>query len=615
MTATHENTIPIAILDFGSQFTHLISRRLRNAGIYCEIFSPEVETSFLIEKKVQGVILSGGPASVYEVGAPSFNAAVLNLGIPVLGICYGFQLMAKILGGKVVPLETKEFGRAVADIKKSSILFEGIDDINQVVWMSHGDSVVELPDGFEQIASTSNCMFAASENIKRKMFGLQFHPEVAHTKSGQTMLVNFAKNICGCEPNWNISTYIHEIEDHIKEKVGNRNVFLLFSGGIDSTVLFVLLNRVLGTSRVRGAFIDTGFLRPGDTKNAFDIMTSNGYSNYLSYDATEEFYSKLKGISDPEMKRNIIGQLFLDIKERIMASESLNPESWILAQGTIYPDIITSGGSKNARVIKTHHNSLPSLQNLEVLEPLRYLYKDEVRKLAKELSFPHDFIWKHPFPGPGVAVRIAGDPTDKVKLSLYHQLDEIVLRNLRLSGWYEKLWMGFPILINISEAIDTGYVFDDTRNKKIFKIVHDGLGSVSTLFDNIHSTVLPIKSVGVKGDYRSYEHPVELRIIKGNERANIPLEIIEEISKDITNGIGDVNRVLLTIKFNGEPTRWNTIIVLRMLLSVDTLTSDWAKLEYELLDTIANEIMTISNAVDAVLLDVTQKPPGTMEWE
>jgi GMP synthase (glutamine-hydrolysing) len=297
-----------------------------------------------------------------------------------------------------------------------------------------------------------------------------------------------------------------------------------------------------------------------------------------------------------------------------MLELGLESEHWVLAQGTIYPDIITSGGSKHAYVIKTHHNALPSLQNMEVLEPLRYLYKDEVRKLAKELGLPHDFIWKHPFPGPGIGVRIAGTLTPE-KISLYHKLDEIVLRHLRSSGWYETLWMGFPILVDMRESSQSDFVFPQDSLDSISEAIRQRLAQSAISFDNLNTSVLPIRSVGVKGDYRAYEHPIELRITYQGQRCHVPHVLIEDLSREIVNRTPLINRTLLTLTWSGDPKNWKRIAILRMLLSVDTLTSDWAKLEQHLLNTMASEIVSLNEGIDAVLFDVTQKPPSTMEWE
>jgi len=521
--------------------------------------------------------------------------------------------MGQLLGGCVVAGQVKEFGRAELTVQKDSLLFKGLPS-TQTVWMSHGDAVVELPSGFSTVASTTHCPNAAAEDPVSKRYGVQFHCEVAHSTYGKEILANFAINVCGCKPTWDMKAYVEIAEDYIRKALGERNVFILVSGGIDSTVLFILLNRVLGTSRVKGLSIDTGLLRPRDLENTQRFLTEYGMSNCLFVDASEEFLRALRNVVDPEEKRKIIGKLFLDVKNRTVAYLNLDPDRWILAQGTIYPDIITSGGTKHASTIKTHHNALPSLMNMEVLEPLRFLYKDEVRKLAAELGLPHDFIWKHPFPGPGIAVRIAGEITSE-KIHLYHKLDEVVLRHLRRSGWYEQLWMGFPILVDMRESSDPQFSLPDKIQQHLYRTIEERLQFAEVKYEKLMTSVLPIRSVGVKGDYRTYEHPVEIRVTQRGERCEVPHELTELISTEIANRTPHVNRVLLAVKWSGEPATWDQLVVLRMLLSVDTLTSDWAKLEHNLLDDIANELIGISSKISAVLLDVTQKPPGTMEWE
>lgn len=613
MLNAQENTVAIAILDFGSQFTHLISRRLRDAHIYCEIFAPDIAVADLEARHIQGLILSGGPSSVYDALVPPFNAAVLSMNVPILGICYGYQLMTKLLGGDVVPLPSKEFGGAEIALKGHSLLFTGLQD-TQTVWMSHGDSVAALPPGFSQIALTANCPYAAAEHVSQRRYGIQFHPEVAHTRHGQAILVNFAVDICHCQTNWDMGTYLEASEKRITQAVGERNVFLLVSGGIDSVVVFLLLNRVLGPARVKGLFINTGLLRPGDTAMVTELFANWGLENSLIVDASAEFLTALTNVSEPEQKRMIIGQTFLTVKDCLMAELGLDAQHWVLAQGTIYPDIITSGGSRHADVIKTHHNALPSLQQIEVLEPLRSLYKDEVRTLARELGLPREFIWKHPFPGPGIGVRIAGTLTAE-KIALYHRLDEIVLRHLRASGWYETLWMGFPILVDMCESSEPDFVFPSSALESISETAHRHLVQAVVPFDQLELSVLPIRSVGVKGDYRAYEHPVELRVSSQGQRCHIPHQIMQEISREIVNRTAALNRTLLTLAWSTPPHTWKRVAILRMLLSVDTLTADWARLEHTLLDTMAAEIMALSEGVDAVLFDMTQKPPSTMEWE
>ena len=609
---TNNAPLELAILDFGSQFTHMVSRRLRGAGVRCEIFNPDVSVSELLDAGVKGVILSGGPASVYAPDAPEFNDKILDLDIPILGICYGFQLMAQLLGGEVMAHDSREYGGTRLTVTGDSLLFSGTPRI-QRVWMSHGDVATDVPEGFQTVAVTNDCPQAAAENPLKQRYGVQFHPEVAHSEFGEKILLNFAMSICGCAQEWGRQAYRSQAEEYIKSTVGNRSAFLLVSGGIDSVVVLLLLNRVLGPSRVRGLFIDIGLLREGDATRVQKFFDDLGIENYIAVDASEEFLAAVAELSDPEAKRTAIGELFLSVKDRVMKELALDPDAWVLAQGTIYPDIVTSGGSKNASVIKTHHNALPSLRSLEVVEPLRHLYKDEVRELAAEVGLPDEFIHRHPFPGPGLAVRIAGRVTPE-KLALYRQLDEIVLRQLRAAGWYERLWMGFPILIDMNES-RSDVAEASQRAADVDEWVRQWLESMGVAVSELKVSILPIRSVGVKGDHRTYEHPVQLWFGEDGHRSRISHELMEDLSRAITNRTESVNRVLLTLASKRPTEQWQRIIVLRMLVSVDTLTSDWGKLDQDLLDGIATEITAAAPDIDAVLLDVTQKPPGTMEWE
>lgn len=608
-----ESVMELAILDFGSQFTHMVSRRLRNTGIRCEIFPPSVAVDLLARRGVKGVILSGGPLSVYAPDAPEFNEEILDMDIPILGICYGFQLMTHLLGGEVLAHETAEYGGANLALDVESTLFSGTPK-TQRVWMSHGDVATRLPDGFRTIASTLDCPQAAAEDSVRRRYGLQFHPEVAHSEYGKEILRNFALDICKCTADWDRKAYLAQAEEYIRASVGERNAFLLVSGGIDSVVVFLLLNRVLGQSRVMGLFVDTGLLRGGEAARVRTFFESRGIENFVIRDASAEFLDCVGDITGPESKRTAIGELFLSVKDRVMEDLALDPATWVLAQGTIYPDIITSGGSANANVIKTHHNALPSLRQLEVVEPLRHLYKDEVRELAAELGLPSSFIQRHPFPGPGLAVRIAGQVTLD-KLALYRRLDEIVLRQLQDAGWYERLWMGFPILVDVQQSKATPIGITLADSTALIRWVEEWLKDRGVSVPSIEASVLPIRSVGVKGDHRTYEHPVQLSFWNNAGRSYIPDDVIEDLSRAITNRINHVNRTLLTLASRVPVNEWEKLVVLRMLVSVDTLTSDWGKLEPTLLDSIAAEIMQVAPEIDAVLFDVTQKPPGTMEWE
>ena len=396
----------IVILDFGGQYAHLIARRVRECGAFSEIRPPSTVAEKL--KGAAGIILSGGPQSVYDDGSPLVDPDILKLGIPVLGICYGHHLLAHTLGGEVTSGKTKEYGRTSITIKTKTNLFAGLPDCF-TVWMSHGDEVTRLPSGFVAAASSSDCVNAAMANDARKFFSIQFHAEVAHTEHGLKILKNFVA-LCPHEP-WSVESYAQRIGTEVKETVGDRRVFMLVSGGVDSTVAFTVLNEVLGSHRVQGLLVDTGLMRKNEVrriKDAFDLL---GFENFETVDASEEFFSNLAGVYDPEKKRRIIGDTFLNVQKRISTEMGLKIEDgWMLGQGTIYPDTIETGGTQHADTIKTHHNRVEAVQTMIemglVIEPLKDLYKDEVRRLGEEIGLPHDLVWRHPFPGPGLGVRI-----------------------------------------------------------------------------------------------------------------------------------------------------------------------------------------------------------------
>ena len=426
----------VAILDFGSQYTHLIARRVRELGVVSHIYPTDVPASKL--KNAVAIILSGGPRSLVRDPRLPFDPAIFNLGIPMLGLCYGHQLVADIFGGKVASGTAREYGLAALNISPSPI-FERVKK-KTVVWMSHGDHVEKIPSGFKQIATTGNGSVAAMADEKKKMYGFQFHPEVAHSKEGKKMLHNFLFKICKAKKNWNVGQMLSSIEQSIEQltnchsdrasqraeesrTIGERdpstalrsarddrkNVFLLVSGGVDSTVCFALLEKVLGKKRVFGLHIDNGFMRLDETKKITKALKKIGFNNLHIYDAEKEFLQALRGVTEPEQKRKIIGNLFLDITDRIMKEKGMDGKNWLLGQGTIYPDTIESGGTKNADVIKTHHNRVPRVQQMitegRVIEPLKELYKDEVREIGLKLGLPKELIFRHPFPGPGLAIR------------------------------------------------------------------------------------------------------------------------------------------------------------------------------------------------------------------
>ncbi|RKY67335.1 MAG: glutamine-hydrolyzing GMP synthase, partial [Candidatus Latescibacterota bacterium] len=395
----------IGVLDFGGQYTHLIANRIRRLRVYSEIVSPDSDSDRL--RNFKGLILSGGPSSVYDADQPSFNPNLFDLSMPVLGLCYGHHLMAQRLGGEVRPGRTKEYGTAQLEIREKTGILEGLED-SETVWMSHGDYVAQAPPGFRVTGSTVSCPIAAMGDPERNLYGLQFHPEVTHTPKGMRMLENFV-TLCGCERNWTMGNYIESSLQAIRDRMGDRNVFLFVSGGVDSTVAFVLLEKALGAKRVYGLHIDNGLMRKNESAFVRDSLLEHGFTNFRVVDAGPDFLSALRGVVHPEEKRRIIGTQFIEVRDRAMEQLGLDPEQWILGQGTIYPDTIESGGTKNAAVIKTHHNRVALVEELiaqgKVIEPLSQLYKDEVREVGERLGIPKSLVWRHPFPGPGLGVR------------------------------------------------------------------------------------------------------------------------------------------------------------------------------------------------------------------
>lgn len=613
----------IYILDFGSQYTHLIARRIRQLNVYSEIKLPTVSIDEI--KDAKGIILSGGPASVYDKTAVRYNPEIFKLNVPILGLCYGQQLMAQALGGKVSPGEVKEYGFAEMEIEKEnkagqkskknnnykktkSRLFSGLKD-KEIVWMSHGDYVSKLPKGFEAIGSTKDCKAAAFENKKEKRFGLQFHPEVTHTPNGMKIIENFVK-ICKAKKNWTMHNYLKQATEEIKQKVGKRNVFMLISGGVDSTVAFALLNKALGTKRVYGLNIDNGFLRLNEAEWIVKKMKGLGYNNFHQVDAGYEFLDAVREITDPEQKRKVIGKRFIDVQRKVLQSLKLNHDDWLLGQGTIYPDTIETQGTKHADLIKTHHNRVEIIQQMikegKVIEPLSQLYKDEVRELGKELKLPDELIWRQPFPGPGLAVRVlCAKKASPIK--------------------------------NINKV-----------NKTL-----NAIGR----FHEVTGFVVPIKSVGVQGDNRTYRHPA---VVIGNSS----WDTLFKASGDFTNKIREINRAIFLLypakidakKIKIKETyltkqrldllrkvtdivdktvkqkrvgrriwqfpvvlapislRGGESIILRPVYSKEAMTAEFAKIPWPVVKLIVKKLMKI-RGIDAVFYDVTNKPPATIEWE
>ena len=595
----------IVVLDFGGQYAHLIANRVRRLRVYSEIKPPDVDAKAL--EGACGVILSGGPASVYDPDAPAFNAEALRLGLPVLGLCYGHQLLCQQLGGEVAPGATKEFGSAVLTVRSRSGVLEGLAG-QETVWMSHGDAVRRLPDGFEVLGSTPDCPTAAAGDPVRRIYGLQFHPEVAHTPSGMRILDNFL-TLCGCPRAWTMENYARTAMEEVRAQVGDRNVFLLVSGGVDSAVAFVLLNRALGEDRVLGLHIDNGFMRKRETALVREALLEQGFRNLRVVDASEAFLLDTEGLADPEAKRKAIGATFLRVKDRVLADLRLDPEAYLLGQGTLYPDTIESGGTRHAAVIKTHHNRIDLIEALiaegKVVEPLAQLYKDEVRELGEALGLPKRLVRRHPFPGPGLAVRALcarGDERFEGLEEAQRQVEEIAARY------------------------------------------------------GLKARILPLRSVGVQGDFRTYAHPAALWGEAGWWE-------LERVSTEITNRVRAVNRTVYLIApgdlpalrpkraFLSRPrldllreadevamtaleahglmdavSQMPTVlvplssdgqreaVVLRPVCTPDFMTARFAELPRPVVDEIAGRILALGG-VDAVLYDVTHKPPGTIEWE
>ena len=516
----------ILILDFGSQYTQLIARRIRETNVYCELHSYDVSDQFIREFSPQGIILSGGPASVTEEETPRAPQVVFELGVPVLGICYGMQTMAAQLGGTVETSKVREFGYAEIQSQGDSALLEGIHDRSSSqdqrfldVWMSHGDKVTVMPQGFSVMANNSVTPIAAMADEVRRFYGVQFHPEVTHTLQGKAIIERFVHDICGIGFDWNMPDYIDEAIGKIRSQVGKDEVILGLSGGVDSSVAAVLIQRAIG-KQLTCVFVDNGLLRLNEAEQVMDTFSKNLGLKVIHIDASVEFLRHLQGVTDPEQKRRIIGREFVEVFQR--ESAKIPNAKW-LAQGTIYPDVIESAGgkTKKAHTIKSHHNvgGLPDTLHLKLLEPLRELFKDEVRELGIALGLPHDMVFRHPFPGPGLGVRILGEVKYEYA-ELLRRADSIFIEELHASGWYEKTSQAFSVF-------------------------------------------LPVKSVGVMGDGRTYEYVVALRAVQ----------------------------------------------------TQDFMTAHWAELPYSLLGKVSNRIINEVRGINRVVYDISGKPPATIEWE
>ena len=508
----------IAVLDFGSQYTQVIARRIRECSVYSEIMPFNTKASVLKKQGVCGVILSGGPASVLAKGSPRPDPKIFDLGVPVLGICYGLQLMGKMLGGQIVSSKQCEYGLGKLSFKSGSELLKGIESPIQV-WNSHGDRIEKLPSGFTAIGTTENSSYALIEDKKRKFYGMQFHPEVVHTPRGMDIIKNFLYGICGCTGDWKMSDYVERAVAQIRETVGDKKVILGLSGGVDSSVAAALIHKAIG-DQLTCVFVDNGLLRKDERKKVEDLFKNNFKMRMKTVRAEKLFLSKLAGVKDPERKRKIIGKTFVEVFDKSVREIG---KVDFLAQGTLYPDVIESVpiAGNPASLIKSHHNvgGLPKKMKLKLLEPLRELFKDEVRALGKELGLSKEVLWRHPFPGPGLGVRVVGEITKKY-LDILREADAILMDEMRSSGLYYSLWQAFAVF-------------------------------------------LPVKTVGVMGDERTYDNVIALRVVE----------------------------------------------------SQDAMTADWAHIPHDLLGKISNRIINEVKGVNRVVLDISSKPPATIEWE
>jgi GMP synthase (glutamine-hydrolysing) len=510
----------VLILDFGAQYTQLIARRVREQRVYCEIHPCTLPFEQLRAMAPRAIILSGGPASVYAEGAPTIDPRIFELGLPVLGICYGLQLIAHLLGGKVERASAREYGHARVVVEKPEGIFhrfakrEALD-----VWMSHGDRIVALPSGFQTVAVSANTPFCAVGSAARKIYGVQFHPEVVHTPRGADVLASFLFDVAGLSPTWTPGAFTEEAVAAVRGRVASDDHLICgLSGGVDSSVAAVLCHKAVG-DRLTCIFVDNGLLRLGEVEQVVGTFRESFHLNLLAVDARERFLSALRGVTDPEQKRKTIGRVFIEVFEE--EAKKVRNAKW-LVQGTLYPDVIESVSFKGpSAVIKSHHNvgGLPEKMDLKLIEPLRELFKDEVRAAGEELGMPKDLLWRHPFPGPGLAVRCLGEVTEK-RLDVLRAADAIVIDEIRTAGLYDTIWQAFAVL-------------------------------------------LPVRSVGVMGDERTYEEACAVRAVR----------------------------------------------------SVDGMTADWAKIPYDVLGRISNRIINEVDGINRVVLDITSKPPGTIEWE